>query len=94
MVYDFSKNDKIATAIEKAFDGKHPCEVCLRLMRIKNTLPQLKANNLANKNLFLYDGADPVLVFKKPVQLLFYSTKNINFNSIDLSPRTPPPRRA
>ena len=31
MVIDYSQNDSLPVAIEKTFDGKHPCAICLTI---------------------------------------------------------------
>lgn len=35
MVHDFSKNGTLTQAVEKTFDGKHPCPLCKKISKAR-----------------------------------------------------------
>ena len=37
MVHDFSRNGSLTQAVEKTFDGKHPCAMCKKIAKAKNS---------------------------------------------------------
>lgn len=37
MVHDFSRNGSLTQAVEKTFDGKHPCAMCKKIAKVKNS---------------------------------------------------------
>ena len=37
MVHDFSRGDSLTQAVEKTFDGKHPCAMCKKIAKAKNS---------------------------------------------------------
>lgn len=37
MVHDFSRGGSLTQAVEKTFDGKHPCAMCKKIAKAKNS---------------------------------------------------------
>ena len=37
MVHDFSRDASLTQAVEKTFDGKHPCAMCKKIVKAKNS---------------------------------------------------------
>lgn len=37
MVHDFSRGGSLTQAVEKTFDGKHPCAMCKKIARAKHS---------------------------------------------------------
>lgn len=37
MVHDFSRDASLTLAVEKTFDGKHPCAMCKKIAKAKNS---------------------------------------------------------
>ena len=37
MVHDFSRNGSLTQAVEKTFDGKHPCAMCKKIAKAKHS---------------------------------------------------------
>ena len=37
MVHDFSRDASLTQAVEKTFDGKHPCAMCKKIAKAKNS---------------------------------------------------------
>jgi hypothetical protein len=35
MVHDFSKNGSLTQAVEKTFDGRHPCPMCIKISKAR-----------------------------------------------------------
>jgi hypothetical protein len=37
MIHDFSRGGSLTQAVEKTFDGKHPCAMCKKIAKVKNS---------------------------------------------------------
>ena len=91
MVVDYSKSEGVEAGITKAFDGKHPCQLCLSIA--KNKAKEGKKNgNVSPAKLYLVYQArqwalTPPAVSEEPELSLYL------LNGITLKPPVPPPRQ-
>jgi len=49
MTYSFAQGGSLRVAVKKTFDGKHPCQICKKLCRLKVNPPELKSASFDGK---------------------------------------------
>jgi hypothetical protein len=98
MLVEFSKTDSLRQAIEKTFDGEHPCKLCLSVRegRQQQQREQREAPlNKSEKSRELFCDVRRVIVPAAPASareaVAFVPRLSSDF--VD-SPPTPPPRRS
>lgn len=91
MLVSFSQKDGFATALEKTFDGKHPCKLC-------KAVDQARQDSCPGKALIKSDLKITWMLVEQ-TQLLWSPATEISFPSADLSsdliflvPSLPPPK--
>ena len=92
MTYAFSQRDSVKLAVQKTFDGKHPCRICKKVCELNSNSPRLKNLTFETKieilqNFQIFAGS-----YGKKILVTFrrHNLKYVN-SSYD-SPPTPPPR--
>lgn len=48
MAVDYSRNSNLGTSLQKTFDGRHPCPLCLKLRKASSAGPSLGASRTEN----------------------------------------------
>jgi hypothetical protein len=93
MVIDYSKDAPLAVAVEKTFDGKHPCHLCKIVKHGKETEQKQDASKLKLKvdSWLLERGFAFESALLAPQQVSF---AEIFFNTRGETPPVPPPRFA
>ena len=93
MVIDYSKDAPLSVAVEKTFDGKHPCHLCKIVKNGKETEQKQDASKLKLKSEswllargFVFESA--------PVAHQQISFAKIFFDTRGDTPPVPPPRFA
>jgi len=93
MVIDFSKDAPLAAAIEKAFDGKHPCNLCHIVKRGKETeqkqnaiKPKLKPDSWLLARAVTFESPSPFVEHTAFAEFFLRPLKE--------PPPVPPPRAA
>ena len=89
MVIDYSKQSSLGVALEKTFDGAHPCSLC-------NTVSKGRSDERRNETVKLLVKFEAVLagdfVTPGPADELFiYPTLSLKAAAIALEPPIPPP---
>lgn len=77
-------------ALEKTFDGRHPCPLCKAIAAGKSA--EQKADFTLNLKKLEYPPAPKSFVFVAPAQFELVPQLNIFADSLTHSPPTPPPR--
>jgi hypothetical protein len=93
MVINYSKDAPLSVAVEKTFDGKHPCHLCKVVKQGKETEQKQDASKLKLKSdSWLLARA---FAFESPrVAPHKIASSDIFFDSIGETPPLPPPRFA
>ena len=93
MVIDYSKDAPLSVAVEKTFDGKHPCHLCKIVKHGKETEQKQDASKLKLKvdSWLLERGVAFESAPLAPQQISF---AEILFNTRGETPPVPPPRFA
>jgi hypothetical protein len=93
MVIDYSKDAPISIAVEKTFDGKHPCNICTLVQRGKQTEEKREAIKTKHKLDLWVAFAETSLPNLALVRADFVPVISF-FHGRGDSPPVPPPRFA
>ena len=91
MVITYSQDATIKEALEKTFDGKHPCALCKEIAKGKRSEQKSEAPLQLKKFEFLALKAQ--FIFAAPRAFWHRQTAEDHLRSILFTPPTPPPRR-
>jgi hypothetical protein len=91
MVVSYSQNSGISAALEKTFDGKHPCALCNAIAEGKKSEKKPEAASLANKFEFSYSPT--AFVFVAPCAYWEMGWPDLLWARLSLAPPVPPPRQ-
>jgi hypothetical protein len=89
MTIDYSQTDRLAVALKKTFDGKHPCDLC-RLISNEKSSEQKKTVVKFETKLDLMLDTKPLCLYPPPFPKA--STISAELVSWSESPAKPPPR--
>jgi hypothetical protein len=93
MMIDYSKDAPLSVAVEKTFDGKHPCRLCKVVKHGKETEQKQDASKLKSKSdSWLLARALTFDSPRAPHQPISFS--EILFETRGETPPVPPPRLA
>lgn len=92
MLGTFARTESIQTAAVKTFDGKHPCEICKKIVRAK---AKEKTNVIVLKSQQVKVHFTEVSVLHRPFAVNgapITSFLGLGFGILAVSPPTPPPQ--
>ena len=84
------RNSTLSEAVERTFDGKHPCCLCKQIAAGKKS--EKKAEFPLQLKKFEFLAAAPRFVFGSPTQFWLLTLPDCSSKSVSHSPPTPPPR--
>ena len=91
MVVSYSQHDGIGEALEKTFDGKHPCSLCKAIAEGKKSERKPEAAPVIKKFEFSYSAA--TFVFVAPSNYSEVVWPESVGSSLARTPPVPPPRQ-
>ncbi|HZV34152.1 MAG TPA: hypothetical protein VFB72_06200 [Verrucomicrobiae bacterium] len=91
MFADNARIDSFSQALEKTFDGKHPCRLCKCIARARQQEKKSTVQFEIKKLEFLRETVAFVIV--SPNHFFFLDDRQDNFSSLIQSPPVPPPRQ-
>jgi hypothetical protein len=91
MVVNYSQSDGVEQALEKTFDGKHPCALCKVVAEGKKSEKKPEAGPVAKKFEFSYSAAN--FVFAAPSDYWEVGWPERAGTSLSIPPPVPPPRQ-
>jgi hypothetical protein len=92
MVMDFSRKDSLPVAIEKAFDGEHPCYLCKSVSKGRGEEQKQQVAKLPTHFEAVLTGQ---FVLPQPSEAAWnYPTLSRKVSARTLAPPTPPPLAA
>ena len=91
MVIDYSKTEGVEAGITKAFDGKHPCELCLSIAKSKEKEGKQTANLNLAKLYLVYQA--PQWALTPPAAFGELEVSLYLLHGTTLKPSVPPPRQ-
>ena len=92
MVVTYSQNAPLSKALEKTFDGKHPCTLCKEIAKEKRS-EKKKDTEAQGKELTLYNPAQSIF-FSAPKQFSLLRLRNDSAIKLPDRPLLQPPRLA
>ena len=90
MAVNFSKSAPLTEALEKTFDGKHPCALCNAIAEGKRSERKQEAQPPIVK-FELFFAASRVVIYPPSLDPLQYAAANLSASHAE-SPPVPPPR--
>jgi len=90
MVVKYSEAEGVEAGITKTFDGKHPCDLCLRIAKNKQT--EKKQSSQLNAAKIYLVGPVQRLMLQPPRYSWRLSATVVSLVGCDTSPPVPPPR--
>ena len=90
MVITYSQDGTFTQALEKTFDGKHPCSLCNHIAQAQKSHNK-SDRNLEVKKLEFISAAQPI-AFASPGNFQLQSVGNSSAPQFALTPPVPPPR--
>lgn len=92
MLYDYSRDASLTEAVQKTFDGRHPCNLCLT---IESTEKQQHGQDAEQPVPVIRGVLDPVVTVSAPVFVfVVYPRLEEEAESFAQTPPRPPPRVA
>ena len=92
MAVSFSQTESVSVALEKTFDGKHPCPLCKIVKAGKASEKKQELLRLETKFDFLTDAGSCELFPPRPIRHFTPSSERADASRA--APLLPPPRRA
>ena len=92
MIVDYSKTAPLTEAVQKTFDGQHPCNICKGIQKSQQSEKKRNALELAKK-IELFDQQIANRVFPPEVSSLLTISDNYS-EARSRAPTAPPPRAA
>ncbi len=92
MAVSFSQTDSVAVALEKTFDGKHPCPLCKLVKAGKNSEQKRDLQKIETKFDFLTDAGSCELSPPRPIRHFIPASERADASRA--APLLPPPRAA
>ncbi len=89
MVVNYSSAAPLKEALEKTFDGKHPCSLCNEIAKARQSEKQT-VPTVAKKFEFSYSAT--LFVFSSPSTYWQIELPEVFVSSLALTPPVPPPR--
>ena len=90
MVVNYSQDASLKEALEKTFDGKHPCALCKEID--KNKRSEKKAELLLPVSKFEFLALRSQFIFTAPSSFWHLAAVQDYLKSLPRTPPTPPPR--
>ena len=90
MLADNLRTTSITRAVERTFDGKHPCALCKQISKGKQS--EKKSDFRVEPNKFEFSYAPAVFIFVSPTQFWEIASADASANLVPHSPLLPPPR--
>ena len=91
MTIDYSQKDPFLVALQKTFDGKHPCQLCQLISKETKTEKKKEYRSILVKLEFLPHAQEAAL---KPTPFPMVTTAPLKVFSRSEPPPSPPPRSA
>jgi hypothetical protein len=91
MVISYSHNAPLTEALEKTFDGKHPCKLCKNIAESKQS--EKKADSDLDSKKFEFSFVASAFIFSAPVFLDDARPANLFAPALAETPPVPPPRQ-
>ncbi len=91
MVISYSQNAPLTEALEKTFDGKHPCKLCKNIAESKRS--EKKADSELDLKKFEFSFVPCTFVFSAPAFLDEARPANFSAAVLVETPPVPPPRQ-
>lgn len=90
MLADHAQTDSFAVAVEKTFDGRHPCALCKQIDKGRKSERKSDQQNDLKKLEFFNERV--VLVFSPPTDFVVLPDRSAFLRSLGHAPPVPPPR--
>ena len=90
MLVDNLATTSFSTALQRTFDGKHPCALCKAVAEGKKS--EKKADTLLQLKKFEGMGASVAFALSPPASFPRIAAPNASLESFSHAPPTPPPR--
>jgi hypothetical protein len=84
------RTDSLPTAVQKTFDGKHPCALCKQIAKGKQAERKTEFKVESNKFEFSYTNAK--FTFYPPAMFSEVRPSNLSSQPLTHAPPVPPPR--
>ena len=91
MVISYSQNASLTEALEKTFDGKHPCQLCKKIADSKRS--EKKSDSDLDLKKFEFSFVESLFVFSAPAFLDGQTPANDSALALVQTPPVPPPRQ-
>lgn len=92
MIVDYSRTSALTEAVEKTFDGKHPCGICTVIQRTRQSEKKHDACQVVKK-VELFDHKFAPLLFPAP-EAQTLAIDDLHAERRAEAPCSPPPRAA
>ena len=90
MLTDNLRKGSLVEAVERTFDGKHPCCLCRQIAAGRKS--QKQSEFPAQFKRFEFLSATPRFLFTAPASFWYLTTADDFFKSVCRAPPAPPPR--
>src|SRR6266446_5930097 len=91
MVASYARSLPISEALEKTFDGKHPCQLCKQIAAGKRS--EKKADSQTRLKKLEFPAAPAALLLSGPSSFTELRAGNVSADPLTHAPPVPPPRR-
>ena len=92
MIVDYSRNGALTEAVQKTFDGRHPCAICTEIQKSRRSEKKHEALQLVKK-IELFDQQIAAWVFPSASSLSLTVSDSFS-DARSHAPSVPPPRVA
>ena len=90
MIADYARTAKLTVAVEKTFDGQHPCGLCKKIEKSRGSEEKRETQLIASKLELFYAAAPPFVLPQSEFRLLL--PMDAFSNTRAEQPPVPPPR--
>ena len=93
MVVSYSRDGGFAEAVQKTFDGEHPCARCKEIQKGQDTEKKNESRSVQQKIEFFHEES-VAFVASLPVSEQVFAIHEVSLQVRPVSPAVPPPRWA
>ncbi len=93
MIVDYSRTSALSVAVEKTFDGQHPCRICTEIQKGRQSEKTHEALQLVKK-IELFDQAAVAYVYPSAAESRVLTVSDFFREARPHAPAVPPPRAA
>jgi hypothetical protein len=92
MIVDYSRDGALTEAVQKTFDGRHPCQICTEIQKSRQSEKKHEALQLLKK-IELFDQHNAGFIFPSAISLSLTISNSFS-EARSYAPSVPPPRVA